>query len=78
MSDPLAALAAVPAVAEAVAAARAACEELRWHEAFRRRSREVRAEAGLRAAAASAALDGAPVGAYKHNRAHQTQTPHSV
>ncbi|MFC8192947.1 cell filamentation protein Fic [Cellulomonas sp. NPDC057328] len=62
VGDPLAALATVPAVAEAVAAARAACEELRWHEAFRRRSREVRAEAGLRAAAASAALDGAPVG----------------
>lgn len=61
MSDPLAALAAVPAVADAVAAARAACEELRWHEAFRRRWREVRAEAGLRAVAASAALDGAPV-----------------
>ncbi len=62
LGDPLAALAAVPAVAEAVASARAACEALRWHEAFRRRWREVRAEAGLRAAAASAALDGAPVG----------------
>ncbi|WP_309135426.1 cell filamentation protein Fic [Cellulomonas sp.] len=62
MSDPLAALAAVPAVAEAVEAARTACERLRWHEAFRRRWREVRAESGLRAAAASAALDGAPVG----------------
>ncbi|SFJ76818.1 Fic family protein [Cellulomonas sp. KH9] len=60
--DPLAGLVDLPGVTDAVAAARAACEELRWHEAFRRRWREVRAEAGLRAAAASAALDGAPVG----------------
>ncbi|TGY78393.1 cell filamentation protein Fic, partial [Cellulomonas shaoxiangyii] len=62
MSDPLATLAAAPAVADAVASARTACEALRWHEGFRRRWREVRAETGLRAAAASAALDGAPVG----------------
>ena len=61
-ADALAALAGLPGVAAAVDLARAACEELRWHEAFRRRWREVRAEAGLRAAAASAALDGAPVG----------------
>lgn len=61
-ADPLAGLAGLPGVAAAVDAARTACEELRWHEAFRRRWREVRAEAGLRAAAASAALDGAPVG----------------
>lgn len=61
-SDALAAVAGLPDVADAVDAARAACEELRWHEAFRRRWREVRAEAGLHAAAASAALDGAPVG----------------
>ncbi|MBF0689736.1 MAG: Fic family protein [Cellulomonas sp.] len=61
-ADALAAVAGLPGVAAAVDLARAACEELRWHEAFRRRWREVRAEAGLRAAAASAALDGAPVG----------------
>ncbi|GIG40479.1 Fic family protein [Cellulomonas phragmiteti] len=61
-TDALAGLAGLPGVAAAVDVARAACEELRWHEAFRRRWREVRAEAGLRAAAASAALDGAPVG----------------
>lgn len=60
-ADPLADLAALPGVAAAVDAARTACEELRWHEAFRRRWREVRAEAGLRAAAASATLDGARV-----------------
>ncbi|ADG75686.1 filamentation induced by cAMP protein Fic [Cellulomonas flavigena DSM 20109] len=60
--DALASLAELPGVPEAVDAARTACEELRWHEAYRRRWREVRAEAGLHAAAASAALDGAPVG----------------
>ncbi|MGW6129586.1 cell filamentation protein Fic [Cellulomonas sp. NPDC055163] len=59
--DPLAGLAALPGVAEAVDAARRACEELRWHEAYRRRWREVRAEAGLRSARGSAALDGARV-----------------
>lgn len=61
-TDALAGVAALPGVAQAVEDARTACEELRWHEAFRRRWREVRAEAGLRVAAASAALDGAPVG----------------
>jgi len=49
----------VDETAEAVERARAACAELRWHEAYRRRWREVRAEAGLRAAHASAALEGA-------------------
>lgn len=62
MSDALLAVAGLPGVDAAVERAREACEELRWHEAFRRRWREVRAEAGLHAAAASAALDGAPVG----------------
>jgi len=62
MTDALAGLADLPGVRDAVDAARGACEQLRWHEAFRRRWREVRAESGLRAAAASAALDGAPVG----------------
>lgn len=59
--DPLAGLVALPGVADAVDAARRACEELRWHEAYRRRWREVRAEAGIRSARASAALDGARV-----------------
>jgi hypothetical protein len=58
-SDPLAPLADLPAVREAVDRARTACEELRWHEAFRRRAREVRAEAGLQTARHSAAIDGA-------------------
>lgn len=59
--DPLAGVVSLPGVAEAVDAARRACEELRWHEAYRRRWREVRAEAGIRSARASAALDGARV-----------------
>jgi hypothetical protein len=59
--DPLAPLLDLPGVREAVDRARTACEELRWHEAFRRRWREVRAEADLRAARASAAVDGARV-----------------
>ncbi|WP_444664706.1 Fic family protein [Cellulomonas sp. CW35] len=49
----------VDVTADAVGRARSACAELRWHEAYRRRWREVRAEAGLRAAHASAALEGA-------------------
>jgi Fic family protein len=52
-------LAALPGVEDAVAAARDACTELRWHPALRRRSAEARAEATIRAARCSAALDGA-------------------
>jgi hypothetical protein len=59
--DPLAPLLALRGVRAAVDRARTACEELRWHEAFRRRWREVRAEADLRAVRASAAVDGARV-----------------
>lgn len=59
--DPLGPLLDLPGVRGSVELARTACEELRWHEAFRRRWREVRAEADLRAARASAAVDGARV-----------------
>ncbi len=59
--DPLAGLLGLDGVAEAVDGARAACEDLRWHEGFRRRWREVRAEADLRAVRGSAAVDGARV-----------------
>lgn len=55
----LAALAALPGVPEAVDAAREACTNLRWHNALRRRTAEARAEAGIRAVRASAALAGA-------------------
>jgi len=58
---PLDPLLQLPGVADAVERARVACEELRWHEAFRRRGPEVRAESGLRATRASAALEGARV-----------------
>lgn len=61
VTDPLLPLVELPGVAEAVERARHACEELRWHEAYRRRWREVRAEAGLRATRADAALEGARV-----------------
>lgn len=60
-ADPLAPLLDLPGMRAAVDRARTACEELRWHEAFRRRWREVRAEADVRAARASAAVDGARV-----------------
>lgn len=49
----------VEVAAGGVERARTACAELRWHEAYRRRWREVRAESGIRAARASAELEGA-------------------
>jgi Fic family protein len=55
----LAALRTAPGVEATIAAAREACTELRWHPALRRRSEEARAEAGVRAARGSAALEGA-------------------
>lgn len=58
-TDPLLDLADLPGVADAVGRAREACEQLRWHEAMRRRGEEARAEAVVRAARCSAALDGA-------------------
>lgn len=54
-------MAALDGVAEAVARAREACDRLRWHPAMRRRWREVRVEAGVRAVAAGLDADGAPV-----------------
>lgn len=57
--DPLAGLVRLPGVLEAVDEARRACERLRWHPALRRRAEECRAEAGVRAARCSAALEGA-------------------
>jgi hypothetical protein len=57
----LSALAALPGVPEQIAAAREACERLRWHEALRRRIPEAAAESRVRGAQASAALEGATV-----------------
>ncbi|MGP3966519.1 oxidoreductase [Streptomyces sp. 6N223] len=58
-ADPLVRLAALPGVAEAVDAARAAVDRLHRHRVMRRRAPEVAAEAALRGARASAALAGA-------------------
>jgi hypothetical protein len=58
-TDPLARLAALPGVAEAVNAARAAVDGIHRHRVMRRRAPEVAAEAALRGARASAALAGA-------------------
>ncbi|WP_336921410.1 hypothetical protein [Aquipuribacter sp. SD81] len=55
-------LVAHPAVVGAVAEAREACTGLRWLPAMRRRAEQVRAESCVRAAAASAELDGARLG----------------
>ncbi len=58
-ADPLARLSALPGVSDAVEQAREACTTLRWHAALRRRMPEAQAEASVRAARASAAIDGA-------------------
>jgi hypothetical protein len=58
-TDPLAALGALPGVAEAVESVRKAVDALYGHRVMRRRSAEVTAEAALRGARASAALSGA-------------------
>lgn len=57
--DPLAPLAALPGVAEAVEEVRKSVDRVYGHRVMRRRSSEVSAEAALRGARASAALDGA-------------------
>jgi Fic/DOC family len=54
-------LASLPGVPDKIAAARSACEQLRWHEALRRRIPEASAESRVRGAQASAALEGATV-----------------
>ena len=59
LSQALRALAQVPAVEEAVERVRTACTQLRWHNALRKRMAECRAEATVRAARTSAALEGA-------------------
>jgi hypothetical protein len=57
-SDPLAHLAALPGLVDAVGTARAAVDTLLRHRVLRRRSAEVTAEASLRSARASAAMEG--------------------
>src|ERR1700690_2588991 len=58
-ADPLAAVAQLPGVDEAVDRARTAVDRLRGHKVLRSRSGEVTAESALRGARASAALAGA-------------------
>ncbi|MFH9982139.1 oxidoreductase [Streptomyces sp. NPDC017179] len=57
--DPLAALGALPGVAESVESVRKAVDRVYGHRVMRRRSNEVTSEAALRAARGSAALSGA-------------------
>jgi Fic family protein len=59
--DSLNGIAALPGIADRIAAARAACEQVRWHEALRRRIPEASAESRVRGAQASSALEGATV-----------------
>ncbi|MEV7966506.1 oxidoreductase [Sphaerisporangium sp. NPDC088356] len=59
MSDPLAVIARLPGVPEAVQDARTAVDRLYGHRVLRRRGPEVSAESALRGARASAALEGA-------------------
>ncbi|MEZ0077256.1 oxidoreductase [Planotetraspora sp. GP83] len=61
MNDPLAAIAELPGVPEAVQEAREAVDRLYGHRVLRRRSPEVSAESALRGARASAALEGVDV-----------------
>ncbi|MFF1867538.1 oxidoreductase [Kitasatospora herbaricolor] len=58
-TDPLAPLAELPGVPEAVAEVRKSVDRLYGHRVMRRRAPEVTSEAALRGARASAALDGA-------------------
>ncbi|WP_149203655.1 Fic family protein [Actinotalea subterranea] len=55
---PLAPLTDLPGVADAVAQARTACEELRWHRALRRQWAVARTESGIRSARAGLEIDG--------------------
>ncbi|MFI6321432.1 oxidoreductase [Nonomuraea sp. NPDC050556] len=61
MSDPLAVIAQLPGVPEAVDEAREAVDRLYRHRVLRRRSPEVSTESSLRGARASAAIEGADV-----------------
>ncbi len=58
MSHPLAPLADLPGVPDAVGRAREACETLRWHRALRRGWAAARVESGVQAAWAGLAFDG--------------------
>ncbi|KGN39988.1 Fic family protein [Knoellia aerolata] len=59
LTSAVTALAGLPGVADRIDAARAACTQLRWHHALRRRIPEAAAESRVRGAWASGELDGA-------------------
>lgn len=59
LADGVRALADLPGVRDEIEKARAACTELRWHQALRRRIPEAAAESRVRGAWASGELDGA-------------------
>lgn len=61
LSDPLARIAALPGVSDAVAETRTLVDRLLGHRILRRRSADVSMESSLRGACASAALEGAEV-----------------
>ncbi|MGS2642561.1 MULTISPECIES: oxidoreductase [unclassified Streptosporangium] len=61
MNDPLAVIAGMPGVSEAVTDARKAVDRLYGHRVLRRKSPEVSARSALRGARASAALEGVDV-----------------
>nr|BFE85482.1 hypothetical protein GCM10020093_080830 [Planobispora longispora] len=61
MSDPLAVIAEMPGVPEAVTEARKAVDRLYGHRVLRRKSPQVSAQSALHGARASAALDGVDV-----------------
>ncbi|MER6174443.1 oxidoreductase [Streptosporangium sp. NPDC001681] len=61
MSDPLAVIAGMPGVSEAVTDARKAVDRLYGHRVLRRKSPEVSARSALRGARASAALEGVDI-----------------
>ena len=73
--DPLARVAELPGVPEAVAQARASVDRLLAHRLLRRRSAEVSAEGALRSARASAALEGVDVALDDLRAAMATDAP---
>jgi len=73
-SDPLARIAALPGVADAVAETRTLVDRLLGHRILRRRSSDVSMESALRGACASAALEGAEVSMEEIREGHVYDT----
>jgi hypothetical protein len=73
-SDPLARIAELPGVADAVAETRTLVDRLLGHRVLRRRSSDVSMESALRGAVASAALEGAEVSMEEIREGHVYDT----